>query len=219
MAKNMQNSDNGPTLYRCSQGLMFVKRSEEPASTKITRLKKPIGSYVYSTGRLWKGPSGGTWTELDAAKGEMGWALVEGPGFGIAREALVDATRSGVLKLEVVLLDVQACMVFESLITKDVTTRDVKKMVCQKTGLEVGFCCLGKDPPMNPQSGDTISIDYMPSLDDEKTVSSYGFVETAMLFLIYIGEYPPDFMKPPPIQISLQDLVQPQPGAARALAH
>merc|ERR550532_3435566 len=107
---------------------MFIKRADDPASPKIIRMRKPIGSYVHSTGLLWRGPNGGVWAELDAAKGEMGWALVEGPGFGIAREALVDASKPGLLKLEVVLLDVEASMLFESLITQEVTVKDVKKM-------------------------------------------------------------------------------------------
>ena len=79
----------GPSAYLCAQGVLFAKRSADPASSGIVQLKRAPGSTVGVTGRLWTGPSGGVWAELDESRGEKGgWVLVEGPGFGLIGPAL-----------------------------------------------------------------------------------------------------------------------------------
>lgn len=78
-------------VYRPTVGFLLVKRVADPSTGKIVKVTRATDSPVQSTGRVWTGPSGGRWTELDAEKGEQrGWALVEGPGFGLAGPALVD---------------------------------------------------------------------------------------------------------------------------------
>merc|ERR1711998_307853 len=77
-----QIQEDGPLIYRCTQGVLFVKRSENPESQKILKLKRPVGAFVHTTGYTWTGSAGGIWAELEASKGEMGWMLVKGPGFG-----------------------------------------------------------------------------------------------------------------------------------------
>mmetsp|Transcript_106163 Transcript_106163/g.310336 ORF Transcript_106163/g.310336 Transcript_106163/m.310336 type:complete len:219 (-) Transcript_106163:110-766(-) len=196
--------EGGPQLYCCSQGAIFVKRSSNPKSKKIIRLQRPVGTNVHTTGKTWRGPGGGTWAELNAARGETGWALVDGPGFGLNGPALVDAAKDrDLVRLEIILLDVQAMPIFESLLPKDLTLKKVKKIMCQQTGLVEGHCCLGKDIPYHHDSKQPISIDYMPSLEEDRTVGSLGFPGAGRIYCIYLEELPQDFKRPEPIQISL----------------
>lgn len=95
MAAGEGSDAPGPRHYRCAEGVLFLKRSAEPQAAKITQITKTVGADVFTTGRLWVGPSGGVWAELDASLGEIGWALVQGPGFGIAGPVLVDAANPG----------------------------------------------------------------------------------------------------------------------------
>jgi len=195
-------AEGGPTLYCCSQAVLFVKKSKDPESKKIAKLQKPVGHNVYSTGRTWRGPSGGLWAELDVVRGELGWVLVEGPGFGLSGPALVDASKDkGFARVEVVLLDHLACVVFDSMLSRETSVRQLKKMLCQRTGLLQGHCVLGKDPPTHPDSGEPISIDYMPALPEEATVDSLGLGGAGRLYLIYLDEFPEDFKRGPRVQI------------------
>lgn len=78
--------------YACSTAAIFLKRSRDPASGKIVRLKREVGASVQTTGNTWTGPGGGLWVELEAGTNEEhgGWALVQGPGFGLSGPALVN---------------------------------------------------------------------------------------------------------------------------------
>lgn len=203
MADGME--EGSPKLYCCSQGVLFVKRSTNPESKKIIRLQRPVGTNVHTTGRIWRGPGGGVWAELNAARGESGWALVDGPGFGLNGPALVDAAKDkDLVRIEVILLDHQALPVFESLIPKEITVKKVKRMLCQQTGLIEGHCVLGKDPPKSPHSGESISIDYMPALEEDKSVGSLGFPGAGRLYLIYLDDLPQDFKRPQAIKIETE---------------
>merc|ERR1719336_1885629 len=94
MTENMlvMTDEGGLKAYCVAQGICFLKPSENPASVKIFKTKRPVGSIIYTTGRTWKGPQGGLWAEVDVVHcpGEMGWVLVEGPGFGMKGPVLVD---------------------------------------------------------------------------------------------------------------------------------
>jgi len=79
-----------------------MKRSEDPSSGKISKVKVPPEVRIYSSGRVWTGPSGGRWAQLDASRGgEAGWVLVEGPGFGLRGPALVDPASAEELQFSV----------------------------------------------------------------------------------------------------------------------
>mmetsp|Transcript_73210 Transcript_73210/g.218428 ORF Transcript_73210/g.218428 Transcript_73210/m.218428 type:complete len:232 (-) Transcript_73210:55-750(-) len=205
--------EGGPTLYCCSQGVLYVKRSSKPDSKKIIRLQRPVGTSVRATGTTWRGPGGGLWAELDEARGsEGGWALVNGPGFDLSGPALVDASKDkDLVLLEIVMLDYQALPVWASLVPKDLTIRKVKRMMCQQTGLVEGHCCLGKDPPVHPDSKEPISIDYMPTLQDDNTVASLKFSGTGRIYLIYLDELPQDFKRPGAIVIKRDTVSSPAP--------
>lgn len=189
--------EDGPTVYRCTQGVLFAKRSELPQSKAIVKLPRSVGSYTYSTGRIWMGPSGGIWCEMDAAKGEMGWMLVSGPGFGLKGPALVDAgSVEKVTALKVYLLESKTYVIFEVLADANMTMKEVKKAMCARSGLTMAHCVLSKEPPaINPQTGMRLTIDYMPELSDDRTIASCKFGESGALYLVYVGEFPPDFQR------------------------
>lgn len=69
--------------YRVLQTTLFKKPGTEPTGDRIVKVLGRVGSTVHSTGRLWTGPSGGHWIELDSLVEKPGWLLVEGSGFGV----------------------------------------------------------------------------------------------------------------------------------------
>jgi len=193
--------ERGPLCYKCAQGVVFLKKRPDPKSGPISKLARPVGSPVYSTGRLWTGPSGGQWAELNPARGgERGWMLVKGPGFGLAGPALLDAESQDLLHLKVYLLDEderKAGIVWEGLVPRELSVKDVKRALGQATGLEEHLCCLGKNMPAMSSRGVRLGADYMPELADEKLLAECGFdsgplAEATTLLLVYVGDYPKD---------------------------
>lgn len=76
--------DGTPCALFVLQGVNFRKTGDDPVAAAITRVKMANGTRLWSTGRTWRGPSGGLWTELDSAvEAKGGWVLIEGPGFGL----------------------------------------------------------------------------------------------------------------------------------------
>mmetsp|Transcript_87982 Transcript_87982/g.152435 ORF Transcript_87982/g.152435 Transcript_87982/m.152435 type:complete len:280 (-) Transcript_87982:27-866(-) len=199
--------EDGPTTYRCMQGVLFCKRSEDPKSRRIVKLHKPVGTFIYSTGYIWTGPGGGVWCEMDARKGEMGWMLVKGPGFGLGGPALVDLEslqKTGVVSVSVILLieSGEPGIIFSAFVASNITTKQLKKMISEKTGFSQQLMALSKDlPGKNPATGETLTCDYMKELKDNETMASAGFPSggTAQLFCVYLGDWPQSFKFPPPL--------------------
>lgn len=80
-----------PVEYRVLQGQVIKRLGADPAhARKIVGCEKRVGSKVRTTGRLWTGPQGGEWVELDSSAASVAklanpaWLLVEGPGFHLA---------------------------------------------------------------------------------------------------------------------------------------
>lgn len=210
---NIENT--GALAYRCAQPAMFVKRSERPDSKAICKIQRAVGSTIHSTGNVWTGPSGGKWCELDAVKGEMGWMLISGPGFGLSGPALVDAEdieKKNVVNLQVVLLRETASIAFQGFVDQNYTVGQLQKMIATETGLTKHHICLGKEPPAI-KAGTRLSIDYMRELNVDKKLIDCNIRVTngvARLFLVYVGEYPKGFQagEPVDIQLSYSDTVQ-----------
>jgi len=203
---------DGPKVFRCSQGVLFAKKSREPTGKSIVKLSRPIGSYVHSTGRFWKGPGGGTWCELDSEPGNpdnMRWMLVKGPGFGLAGPALIDAS---VLKAggthEATCLRVQHMaayrdahnkIIYESLMSKEATVWGIRKALEEATGLNANQCYLSSQlPGKAPErmNGDSwkLPVDFMKGLKDEETLRHLnGGGEDVLLYLVYTGNFEQDY--------------------------
>merc|ERR1711879_233018 len=73
------------------QSSLFKKPGSDPETQKITKLSRPLGSIVRTTGQSWTGPSGGKWVQLDPDAEKPGWILVEGPGFNTPGPMLENA--------------------------------------------------------------------------------------------------------------------------------
>lgn len=188
----------GPLVYRCAQPVLFVKRSEQPESTKIVKVKQPVGARINSTGVVWTGPNGGKWAQLDTNRGEIGWALVHGPGFGLSGPALVDFDRS--LNLQVFLLGgmekEQQGLLWEAVMPKTATVKEVTHAMCRVLDLRPESCILAKDRPCcKPDGGELtqerLPVDFMPELRGNQVLGECGFEQgQAILMLVYVGDMP-----------------------------
>mmetsp|Transcript_31834 Transcript_31834/g.74385 ORF Transcript_31834/g.74385 Transcript_31834/m.74385 type:complete len:223 (+) Transcript_31834:84-752(+) len=199
----------GSKLYQCAQGVLFVKRSQDPSSTKIVQKSRHIGAKIYSTGEIWTGPGGGVWMECDAASGDYGWMLVKGPGFGLQGPALLACEHEENYYVEVYLLTAEAAaLVLERLSTPDATVAGVKQWLQQRTGLNAKHCCLSNDlPPMN--NGQRAGVDYMPEVSDSKSLRDLKKIEElgikhVRFYLVYVGDYPDGFKMPPRTDIRVE---------------
>eukprot|EP00405_Crypthecodinium_cohnii_P020079 CAMPEP_0206479880 /NCGR_PEP_ID=MMETSP0324_2-20121206/36928_1 /ASSEMBLY_ACC=CAM_ASM_000836 /TAXON_ID=2866 /ORGANISM="Crypthecodinium cohnii, Strain Seligo" /LENGTH=227 /DNA_ID=CAMNT_0053956493 /DNA_START=68 /DNA_END=748 /DNA_ORIENTATION=- len=196
--------ETGPTMYACARGHLFVKKSEDPACNRIVKLPRHVGDLVRTTGSLWRGLRGGIWAELDASaatgasrgSGLFGWVLVESPTreFGVPGAALIDAKQAQYMyEVRVLLLSEEEStgLVFEALFDGDFTIGEIKRVLCETTGLTEHLCCLAKDPPGLAPNGIRLGADFMPELKDDRLLGNCGFQDgQALLFLIYVGDLP-----------------------------
>jgi len=68
--------------HRVLQGPLFKKPCEDPTSTKIIKIHRPVGSKLWTTGRKWVGRVGVEWLEGCPFREKPGWFAVEGSTFG-----------------------------------------------------------------------------------------------------------------------------------------
>jgi hypothetical protein len=74
--------------YYVTLGLIFKKPGDDPTTQKMLKLNRKVGSIVHTTGKVWKGPTGGFWVELDISAGDSGagekpgYVMIDASGFG-----------------------------------------------------------------------------------------------------------------------------------------
>lgn len=189
-------NEDGPTIYKVVQGTVFLKRDKEPTSRNIVKLSLPVGKKLHSTGYTWKGPQGGTWAELNESRSkEVGWMLVEGPGFGVQGPLLMDEAAEEVRQVVKIKLTDSQDAIFSCTVPKEVTIRTIIEMLCDQTGLENKEVVLTKGlPAKSPDgSGRLLPLDYtrpQDILSRDATVAEADI--TDVLNLVYMDELPPN---------------------------
>merc|ERR1711997_793431 len=121
-----------------------------------------------------------------------GWALVEGPGFGLSGPALIGAA-DDLIRMKVYYVSVNITgIIYDTLVSKETTILGLKKMMCAENGLTVHHVCFGKDlPPMNPNgSGTRLGADYMLELSDTKKLGECGWTDTGIIIMFYVDDLP-----------------------------
>jgi len=74
--------------YYVTLGVLYKKPGTDPETQKIIKLTRKVGSIVHTTGKVWKGASGGFWVELDTTAGDSGagekpgYVMIDANGFG-----------------------------------------------------------------------------------------------------------------------------------------
>eukprot|EP00747_Dinoflagellata_sp_TGD_P210427 gnl/TRDRNA2_/TRDRNA2_83697_c0_seq1.p1 gnl/TRDRNA2_/TRDRNA2_83697_c0~~gnl/TRDRNA2_/TRDRNA2_83697_c0_seq1.p1 ORF type:complete len:193 (-),score=37.44 gnl/TRDRNA2_/TRDRNA2_83697_c0_seq1:137-715(-) len=74
--------------YYVTLGVIFKKPGDDPETQKIIKLSRKVGSVIHTTGKIWKGASGGFWVELDISSGDSGaggkpgYVMIDANGFG-----------------------------------------------------------------------------------------------------------------------------------------
>eukprot|EP00931_Biecheleriopsis_adriatica_P011595 TRINITY_DN112677_c0_g1_i1.p1 TRINITY_DN112677_c0_g1~~TRINITY_DN112677_c0_g1_i1.p1 ORF type:complete len:214 (+),score=34.63 TRINITY_DN112677_c0_g1_i1:50-643(+) len=194
----MAIANDGPQAYCVAQGVCFLKPSEDPASTKIVKTKRPAGSMIYSTGQTWRGPQGGLWAEVDVARnpGEAGWALVEGPGFGMRGPALIDPAAADGTSQMIHIRWLKDPPIFNCLMPKSATIGDLVDAFCSRTGLNRAETIFTKGlPSKNPnQPHMLLPVDYTAPKDvlqNDMTIAEAQISDT--LNLVYVGHFDEDY--------------------------
>jgi len=188
----------GPTCYLVSVGICFIKPSEDPASTKILKAKRPVGSKIYTTGVTWKGAQGGLWAEVDVARspGDMGWMLVSGPGFGLKGPALIDpAVADRAWTTIQIKYHPKDPPFFTCFMPKNAKIGDLIDILCSRTGLNHTETILTKGlPAQNPNGQGLLPVDYTDPKDvlfREQTVQEANIRDC--LQLVYTGHFDEDY--------------------------
>mmetsp|Transcript_128579 Transcript_128579/g.359817 ORF Transcript_128579/g.359817 Transcript_128579/m.359817 type:complete len:213 (+) Transcript_128579:65-703(+) len=197
-AKGM--TSDGPTAYMVAQGVIFLKRSEEPSAQRIFKCRRAVGTMICTTGRQWSGPAGGCWAEVDEARcpAEAGWVLVEGPGFGVSGPLLVtrklgeddDAYQD---------IRIRWCKdppIFECVMPMHATIGDLVKAFCSQTGLSPKETIFTKGLPGKAPngSGTRLPMDYTSPKDvlfNHMTIREANITDT--LNLVYVGHFDEDY--------------------------
>lgn len=74
--------------YYVTLGVIYKKPGTDPETGKILKLNRSVGAIVHTTGKIWKGASGGFWVELNVADGDSGagekpgYVMIDANGFG-----------------------------------------------------------------------------------------------------------------------------------------
>mmetsp|Transcript_63059 Transcript_63059/g.148085 ORF Transcript_63059/g.148085 Transcript_63059/m.148085 type:complete len:367 (+) Transcript_63059:27-1127(+) len=95
--KEMKEVKDGD--YYVTLGVLFKKVGTDPEKASVSKLKRSVGSIVHTTGKVWKGPSGGYWVELDGSSGDSGagekagYVMIDASGFGTPGPCLQKATK------------------------------------------------------------------------------------------------------------------------------
>merc|ERR1719401_1802307 len=106
--------------------------------------------------------------------------LIKGPGFGLTGPALLPLEKSSnLVDVRIQKLDTRSTCVWHSIVPADTTIGGIKILLCKKTKLQVSGCCLGKDPPIHPETRQPVAIDYMNVLKDNESLESLKFSKTA----------------------------------------
>jgi len=84
--------------YYVTLGVLFKKAGTDPETQKIVKLNRKVGAIVHTTGKVWKGPTGGFWVELDVSgdsgAGEKpGYVMIDAHGFGTPGPCLQKASK------------------------------------------------------------------------------------------------------------------------------
>mmetsp|Transcript_22768 Transcript_22768/g.64515 ORF Transcript_22768/g.64515 Transcript_22768/m.64515 type:complete len:312 (-) Transcript_22768:187-1122(-) len=187
-----QNSDAG-TASACSgalecqvmQGPLIKKLGTDPATGKITKLSRKVGSKIKTTGKTWTGPSGGEWAEVDPSAEKAGWLLVEGPGFNLPGP-LLERVDPG--DPEPMVLQVQSPVdesVFEICMRPDQRVKHAKAwIVMHIPGLKAGSIVVTREKEGRQDAS------FM--LEDSMKMADTPFKDGGELFWIYNGELEED---------------------------
>eukprot|EP00438_Fugacium_kawagutii_P000383 Skav234112 [mRNA] locus=scaffold4487:26279:42707:- [translate_table: standard] len=185
-----QLQEGGPTQYTVAQGVCFLKPDEDP-----WRLGALL---VAGSGTTWKGPQGGLWAEVDIGRspGEMGWALVEGPGFGLRGPCLIDPDASDGFSQMIHIRWLKDPPIFNCLMPKTATVGDLVDTFCSRTGLNRKEVILTKGLPHKAPNGtgQLLPVDYTDPKDilfREQTIEEAQIRDT--LNLVYVGHFDEDY--------------------------
>jgi len=180
--------------YYVVQGPLFKKPGSDPTTGKVVKLNRNVGGVVKTTGKTWKGPSGGEWVEINTASGDKpGWLLIEGPGFGVAGPMLEKAELGEsspiTLKLFSLITSSELC---ELCIKQTHTIGLLKRWVALRDphGLKPAKVLVATEMPSEEEQG-SFSISTFPTHKlhaDTTKVQDSGFKDGDCVPYFYMGE-------------------------------
>merc|ERR1712039_251762 len=145
-----------------------------------------------TTGKLWTGPSGGDWVELDAAAEKPGWLPVEGPGFNMPGPLLekVEPSEEAPLVLKLYSL-ITKSVLCEICVKKGASMRVIKWWVALRDPhkLKPAKVLLAINMPSDTDQG-SFSISSFPTsnlANDEAKVDQV-YEDGAQVPYFYMGE-------------------------------
>lgn len=164
--------------YYVTLGVVFKKPGDDPQTQKMLKLTRKVGSIVHTTGKVWKGPTGGFWVELDISAGDSGagekpgYVLIDGNGFGTPGPCLQMANIEDGAPLVLKVLKPAGATAWDKM------DEDKDIVVLQKTPISEVRTVIGM---LFGVKTETVTV-YGPSggpLKDDSTVGDSGFDQHA----------------------------------------
>jgi len=185
--------EGAPGEYRVMQGPLFKKPGSDPATPKVTQVKpeRQVNSRVMTTGRIWTGPSGGEWVELDPASETRGWLLVEGPGFGMPGPLLekVEPDEEDSLRL-FVLSPLDDSRMFDISVKPSQTVRHVKNWIAtRRPWMSVSKITCAQEKPSSKTHG--MGLRNFPAnwiIEDRTKIGETPFKDGMEFVFLYMGD-------------------------------
>ncbi len=141
------------------------------------------------TGKLWTGPSGGTWVEADPNE-KPGWYLVEGPGFnqpGPLLELVEPQDEEPIVLFA--LSPVDDSPLFEICLKPSQTVRHAKLWLALRSGLRVNKITVAREKPSEKTHGQgRRNFPATWILEDEVQIRDTPFKTGGELVYFYMGD-------------------------------
>lgn len=134
--------------------------------------------------------------DISKSPGEMGWALVEGPGFGLRGPCLIDPDANDGLSQMIQIRWLKDPPIFNCLMPKTATIGDLVDTFCSRTGLNRKETILTKGLPEKAPNGtgQLLPVDYTAPKDillREMSIEEAQIRDT--LNLVYVGHFDEDY--------------------------
>jgi len=187
-----------PSEYWVMQDTLFKKPGSDPATGKVVKLGRKVGSKVRTTGRTWTGPQGGEWVELESRGDKPGWLLVEGPGFG-APGPLLEKAEAGEeprMVLHAARPVIAAAMDNSNVEVRDfiarpsMKVREAKGLIAGLFGIDRKGIIMSKPKDRNGEqtAGNIDNTGAESLLLDDATMGEAGFVHGHDVPFVYMGK-------------------------------
>lgn len=176
-------------VYRVARRITYIREAEDPSSATHVQVSCKVGRCIFSTGKEWVDESDGLWVQKYSKNLTKPCWFYVGSLSGADEPCLIK-------EVERIHIAISWCnyrgqeLVFSMYMNKLDLVRTLKMRFCQETQLKPKWTIFLTKTPNQPEGKQVGTI-----LEDDRTITSYGYEHKADLCLSYVGEFEEDYME------------------------